>query len=79
MTTMWNSPERRGEHCASCAAERVFEQPPCPDGHGAGECPEWACSECGHALLLGSGSGLPGTPGVPVGAARAPHRPMASV
>ncbi|AWS45394.1 hypothetical protein DKM19_32785 [Streptosporangium sp. 'caverna'] len=53
MSTMWSSPERRGERCASCAGERVFEQPPCLDGHQPGECPEWACVECGHALFLG--------------------------
>ncbi|GIH76654.1 hypothetical protein [Planobispora longispora] len=61
MTTMWSSLEHRGEHCASCAGERVFEQPPCPDGHEPGECPEWACAECGHALILG----LPDGRGVP--------------
>lgn len=61
MSTMWSSPERRGEHCASCATERVFEQPPCSDGHGPGLCPEWACAECGHALFLGvpDGEGAP--------------------
>lgn len=52
MSTMWSSPERRGEHCASCADERVFEQPPCLDGHEPGQCPEWACVDCGHALFL---------------------------
>lgn len=30
----------------------MFEQPPCPDGHGA-ECPERACVECGEAVLIG--------------------------
>ncbi|RBQ19876.1 hypothetical protein DP939_12790 [Spongiactinospora rosea] len=50
---MWSSPERRTERCASCAEERVFEQPPCPDGHDPGECPEWACVRCGHALFIG--------------------------
>ncbi|MFB4308960.1 hypothetical protein [Actinomadura sp. GTD37] len=30
----------------------MFEQPPCPDGHGA-ECPERACVECGAAVLVG--------------------------
>ncbi|MFA1545493.1 hypothetical protein [Actinomadura chokoriensis] len=30
----------------------MFEQPPCPDGHGA-ECPERACVECGTAILVG--------------------------
>lgn len=39
-------------HCSSCGTERPFEQPPCFDGHGA-DCPEWACTDCGEALLLG--------------------------
>ncbi len=52
MTALWSSPERRMETCASCAGERAFEQPPCPDGHAPGECPEWACVACGHALLV---------------------------
>ncbi|GAA2359331.1 hypothetical protein GCM10010404_10700 [Nonomuraea africana] len=51
MTALWSSPERRSEHCPSCAGERPFEQPPCMEGHEA--CPEWACLECGHALLAG--------------------------
>lgn len=54
MTALWSSPERRSERCASCAGERLFEQPPCADGHEAGECPEWVCLSCGHALLSGS-------------------------
>ncbi|GAA2140582.1 hypothetical protein GCM10009727_37750 [Actinomadura napierensis] len=29
----------------------MFEQPPCPDGHGA-ECPERVCVECGMAVLV---------------------------
>ncbi|WP_242906673.1 hypothetical protein [Actinomadura terrae] len=29
----------------------MFEQPPCPDGHGE-ECPERACTECGTAVLV---------------------------
>ncbi|QXJ20556.1 hypothetical protein AGRA3207_001287 [Actinomadura graeca] len=37
----------------------MFEQPPCPDGHG-GECPERACVECGTAVLVGL---LPAAPG----------------
>ncbi|MEU8800842.1 hypothetical protein [Spirillospora sp. NPDC048819] len=40
-------------YCSTCGDERVFEQPPCPDGHG-GECPERACVECGAAILIGS-------------------------
>lgn len=39
-------------HCSVCGGDRVFEQPPCVDDHGAG-CPEWACAECGSAILIG--------------------------
>lgn len=39
--------------CPDCAGEREFEQPSCMDGHGA-DCPEWACLECGAAMLIGS-------------------------
>jgi hypothetical protein len=54
MTSMWSSPERRSEHCAGCAEEREFEQPPCVDGHDApGECPEWICVACGYAIFVG--------------------------
>ncbi|WP_327105349.1 hypothetical protein [Nonomuraea glycinis] len=65
MTALWSSPEHRDEHgdehcdvhgderCASCAGERLFEQPACLDGHEPGECPEWACVACGHAVFLG--------------------------
>jgi hypothetical protein len=47
--------ETRTEHCPSCGDERAFTQPPCVDGHTAdgGECPEWACADCGAALLIG--------------------------
>ncbi|GAA0213078.1 hypothetical protein GCM10009527_006260 [Actinomadura nitritigenes] len=38
-------------HCSTCGDEREFEQPPCPDGHGA-ECPERVCVECGAAVLV---------------------------
>ncbi|WP_064743435.1 hypothetical protein [Actinomadura rifamycini] len=30
----------------------MFEQPPCPDGHGP-DCPERACVDCGTAVLVG--------------------------
>src|SRR5687768_14445186 len=53
MTALWSSPERRSERCPACADERPFEQPPCLDGHEPGECPEWACLDCGHAITLG--------------------------
>ena len=54
MTALWSSAECRSGHCASCAGERLFEQPGCADGHEPGECPEWACVSCGHAVVLGS-------------------------
>jgi hypothetical protein len=44
-------------HCPSCRAERRFEIPPCPDGHGA-DCAELVCTVCGSALLAG-GSFVP--------------------
>ncbi len=67
MTALWSSAERRSERCAGCDAERQFEQPPCPDGHGAGECPEWACQECGHAITLGFVAGDHAPTRVPAG------------
>jgi hypothetical protein len=44
--------------CPSCDEVRDFVQPPCADGHtvGGGECPEWACAECGTALVIASGT-----------------------
>ena len=41
--------------CPTCAQETVFEQPSCVDGHteDGGECPEWACVDCGTALVIG--------------------------
>lgn len=54
MTALWSSAECRSEQCASCAGERPFEQPRCADGHEPGECPDWACVSCGHAVILGS-------------------------
>jgi hypothetical protein len=40
--------------CPTCADERVFEQPPCLDGHtdDGAECPEWGCVDCGTALVV---------------------------
>jgi hypothetical protein len=50
-----NAGETRTEHCPTCEDARAFVQPPCVDGHTAdgGECPEWACADCGTALLSG--------------------------
>ncbi|MGY1591731.1 hypothetical protein ACI79D_07115 [Geodermatophilus sp. SYSU D00708] len=45
--------EGRVWHCPACADDREFVQPPCVDGHTAdgGECPEWACADCGTAVF----------------------------
>ncbi|MGY1705777.1 hypothetical protein ACI79C_14510 [Geodermatophilus sp. SYSU D00697] len=39
--------------CAACGDDREFVQPPCVDGHtdDGGECPEWACADCGTAVF----------------------------
>ncbi len=39
--------------CPSCDGEREFVQPQCVDGHTdeGGECPEWACADCGTAVF----------------------------
>ncbi|MFG2002750.1 hypothetical protein ACGFNU_26680 [Spirillospora sp. NPDC048911] len=39
-------------YCSTCGDERLFEQPPCQDGHGA-DCPERMCTDCGTAMLIG--------------------------
>jgi hypothetical protein len=44
--------------CPSCGDERLFEAPPCIDGHGA-DCPELACLDCGYAVLLDPETVLP--------------------
>ena len=38
-----------------CGEINRFVQPPCTDGHtdDGGECPEWACADCGAAFVLG--------------------------
>ena len=48
--------ESRSWPCPTCGDERDFVQPPCVDGHTeeGGECPEWACAECGTALFAGA-------------------------
>jgi hypothetical protein len=45
-------------HCSACGGERPFEQPPCADGHDA-DCPEFACAECGMAIVIGDAPELP--------------------
>ena len=41
--------------CPTCGDDRPFVQPPCADGHtdDGGECPEWACADCGSAVVIG--------------------------
>ena len=44
-------------HCTGCSEDRVFEQfhadpASCPDGLD-GDCPEWGCTGCGGALIVG--------------------------
>jgi hypothetical protein len=44
-------------YCAECSEERLFEQfhaepASCPDGPD-GDCPEWGCTGCGEALIVG--------------------------
>jgi hypothetical protein len=48
--------EIRTWHCPACGDDREFVQPPCVDGHAAdgGECPEWACADCGTAVVTGT-------------------------
>ena len=49
-TRLWPGPP--------CGQRTVFVQPPCADGHTAdgGECPEWACADCGSAVVMGEPS-----------------------
>jgi hypothetical protein len=47
--------------CPSCRDQRLFEQPPCVDGHGV-DCTEWCCTECGAAVLIGLAAELAASP-----------------
>jgi hypothetical protein len=38
--------------CPVCAEIRLFEIPPCPDGHGA-DCSDRVCTACGLGLFGG--------------------------
>ena len=42
--------------CPPCGEIREFVQPECLDGHtdDDGECPEWACADCGSAVVIGN-------------------------
>jgi hypothetical protein len=41
-------------YCGECGGERPFHAEPasCPDGPD-GDCPEWGCTACGEALIIG--------------------------
>ena len=46
--------DSRSWPCTPCGEIREFVQPPCADGHTDGEaCPEWACTDCGSAVVIG--------------------------
>jgi hypothetical protein len=47
--------------CPTCGDDTDFVQPPCVDGHteDGAECPEWACADCGTAIVTGDGAVLP--------------------
>lgn len=49
--------------CPTCEDVRVFVQPDCADGcaDDGGQCPEWACADCGTALFVGVVSVRPRT------------------
>ena len=56
MTQMFPMTEMVG-YCPDCGSGRPFEQPHpeaggCPDSPD-GQCPEWSCTACGIALLIG--------------------------
>lgn len=38
--------------CSPCGEERVFEVPPCEDGHGL-DYLDLSCVDCGHAIVVG--------------------------
>lgn len=46
-------------NCPGCGGDEPFEQihlGGCPDADG-GECPEWACTACGAAVIMGTTPG----------------------
>ena len=46
--------------CPTCDDITSFVQPPCVDGHtdDGGECPEWACADCGSAFVIGDAAAV---------------------
>ena len=47
--------------CPACGEDAEFVQPPCTDGHteDGAECPEWACADCGTAIVTGGAAVVP--------------------
>ena len=47
--------DSRSWPCPPCGRISEFVQPECLDGHtdDGGECPEWACVDCGAAFVIG--------------------------
>ena len=56
--------------CTPCGEITEFVQPPCGDGHTAdgGECPEWACADCGTALVIAGTAAVVDLPRVRIAA-----------
>lgn len=47
-------------NCPGCGGDEPFEPVHagnCPDSDGDAGCPEWACTACGTALILGTVTG----------------------
>jgi hypothetical protein len=45
-------------HCRECGRDQLFDQPHAATEAGRGceagdDCPEWACTGCGAALIMG--------------------------
>jgi hypothetical protein len=55
--------------CPGCGGDQPFEQihpaGECPDAPG-GECPEWTCTSCGAAVIMGA---VPGNSAIPASTA----------
>ncbi|HEY0400466.1 MAG TPA: hypothetical protein VGD09_00500 [Blastococcus sp.] len=54
--------DSRSWPCPPCGEIREFVQPPCADGHtdDGGDCPEWACADCGAAFVIGDALAVSG-------------------
>jgi hypothetical protein len=60
-------------NCPGCGGDEPFEQihpGDCPDADG-GQCPEWACTECGAGVIMAT---VPSAGVADAGVARQPAR-----